>query len=86
MIDVIDPIPLPGSALTEVACDAGPWSCVTDTTLGVLGFSSVVWFIKGVAGTFGCGSWTSGVIGCATGNGKTGNGEQITGDEGNSVL
>lgn len=86
MIDVIEPIPLPGSALTDVAWDAGPWSCVTDITLDVLGFSSVVWLIKGVVATFWCCSGTKGVMGWATGNGKTGNGEQITGDDGNSVL
>lgn len=84
LADAIEPIALPGSALTDVAWDAGRWNCGTDLTLGGLNLCSVE--IAVVVGTGLIVSVWIGAIDCANGTGTIGTGEQKIGGAGKIVL
>lgn len=89
--EAMDPIPLPGSALTDVAWDAGLWNCNTQRFLEGLIFRSGggllfnrddvcvwvwVWRCSGI----------NGIMGCGIGKERRGSGEHTIGDGGNIVL
>lgn len=85
--DAIEPIPLPGSAFTEVACESGLWNCGMQVTLEEFCLRSDIpkAFALFEEISWRCSGATADIVD-PTGRGNTGNGEHMIEDGGNIAL